>query len=331
MSKTEPVTFQAACVIEADYVYIAAKPDALHSEENFARLFFYDAQNKTTLWLHHDLPDWKVASMCVVSKQTTRPRMYAALSEHGDIEFTWPGGRSVESIAGAGLRLSEPPIFGYVKSIREIAGELYVCGSGGQVYRREEGTWNHIAVSLKAHASAPQSGSFTIDKDFGKHEFSDIDGYESSDLYVVGGDGDVFHFDGQTWSRCNTPTDEILLSVVCSPNKEVWIAGFNGTLLCGNVDNGFREYSNYDDNMIISSVALFDETPYLAANEGLFFFDKKTKRIVRVKSKLQPEIADANVVVVRDGVLWSFGYKDIAFFDGKSWTRVDHPDNPPIR
>ena len=331
MKKTEPVTFRAACAIEADYVYVAAKPDALHSEEDFTRLFFYDAQNRATPWLHHDLPDWEVASMCVVAKQTTTPRMYAALSEQGDIEFTWPGGRSVESIAGAGLRMSAPPIFGYVNSIKEIAGELYVCGSGGQVYRRMEGAWTHIAESLKAPATAPQSGAFTVDKDFGKHQFSDIDGYDSSDLYVVGGDGDVFHYNGQAWSRCETPTDEILLTVICSAKKEVWVAGFNGTLLCGNIDDGFTEFSNYDDNMIISSIALCDSTPYLATNEGLFYFDRTQRRIRSVETKLQPEITDANVVATRDGVLWSFGYKDIAYFDGKTWTRVDHPDNSPIR
>ncbi len=33
----------------------------------------------------------------------------------------------------------------------------------------------------------------------------------------------------------------------------------------------------------------------------------------------------------KHGILWSFGLKDLAWFGGKRWTWVDHPDNPPIR
>lgn len=32
-----------------------------------------------------------------------------------------------------------------------------------------------------------------------------------------------------------------------------------------------------------------------------------------------------------DSVRGSIGFKDIARFDGSSWTRIDHPANPPIR
>ena len=331
MKKREPVTFTFGCAIERDYVYVAAKPDVLDSEENFSRLFFFDQQNFATPWVHHDLPDWNVVSMCALPKTPQSPRKYFALSEQGDIEITWPGGRSVEVIEGAGLKRFAQPIFGYVKAIREVAGVLYVCGSGGQIYARVDGVWSHIAEKLKAQGTAPQPGAATIDKDFAKHDFSDVGGYSGSDVDVVGIDGDVFHFDGSDWKRCETPTDEILTAIACDPNGEVWVCGFNGTLLRGSATKGFAVCSKYDDNMIFSSVALLHETPYLASNDGLFFFDKSAQKIRKVKTNLRPEIADANVVVVADSVLWSFGYKDIAYFDGKTWTRVDHPDNPPIR
>ncbi len=331
MTNKEPITFLSACIIERDYVYLAAKPDAIDSEDSFTRLFFFDQQNVATPWLHHDLPDWAVVSTCVLPKSASSPRMYFALSEQGEVEVTWPGGRSIETIEGAGLRSTSQPIYGYVKAIREIDGSLYVCGSGGQVYKRIENSWHHIADTLKVPATAPQSDAATIDKDFGKHEFSDLDGYSADDIYVVGSDGDVFHFDGRSWDRCETPTDEILTAVSCGVDGEVWVCGFNGTLLRGNFANGFRECSRYDDNMIFSSVAMFNESAYMASSEGLFFFNNETQKIAKVTTNLRPEIVDSNVVFSADGVLWSVGYKDIAYFDGKTWTRVDHPDNPPIR
>ena len=39
-------------------------------------------------------------------------------------------------IAEAGVARIELTVFSYVNAIREIAGRLYVCGSGGQVYMR---------------------------------------------------------------------------------------------------------------------------------------------------------------------------------------------------
>lgn len=53
--------------------------------------------------------------------------------------------------------------------------------------------------------------------------------------------------------------------------------------------------------------------------------------VVPCTTGLTPELQDAHVLEAKDGVLWSFGFKDLAWFDGKQWTRVDHPDNPPIK
>jgi hypothetical protein len=332
MASKEPVTFKAACAIESDYIYVASKPDALDSEEEFTRLFFYDAQNKAAPWLHHDLPDWSVVSLCVVKKTATTPRMYAALSKHGEVELTWPGGgRAIEQIEGAGLKRDTPPIYGYVNSIKEIGGALYVCGSGGQVYQRENGSWKHIAETLMSAVRLPEVGSPTLQRDIGQRDFSDIDGYSSTDLYVVGGDGEIHHFDGTTWTRCKTSTEEILNAVHCDPQGRVWVCGFNGTLLCGDFRIGFKELSRYDDNMIFSSLTSLNGVIYLASDEGLYFVNNENGRIEKVKAALSPDLIDANVVISVDDVLWSIGYKDIAYFDKKKWTRINHPDNSPIK
>ena len=325
--KPEPVTFLTGCAIERDYIYVAGKPDAFDSDEDFSRMYFYDAQDAETPWVHHDLPDWKVVSTCVVEKTADAPRKYAALSEHGEIEFTWPGGSSLESIEGAGLKRTSLPIYGYVSAIREIAGALYVCGSGGQVYRRENKSWRHIADSLKSPAAAPQPGDTEALKNFGQHDFADIAGYSDTDLYVVGGSGEIYHFNGKAWTRCASPSVELLNSVCCAEGNQVWVCGFNGTLLRGNAGNGFKDMSGYDDNQIFSSLALVNGIVYLASNEGLFSYNEKSAKIEAVSTLIEQDADDPNVLTARDGVLWSIGYKTIMFFDGNVWTRVNHPDN----
>jgi hypothetical protein len=46
-----------------------------------------------------------------------------------------------------------------------------------------------------------------------------------------------------------------------------------------------------------------------------------------LRTGLEPEI-DGYRLDARDGQLWSFGVEDLAWFDGKKWKRLKHPDNP---
>ena len=256
--------------------------------------------------------------------------MYCALSKQGQIEYRWPDGSKTEEIPGAGLLGTDHPIYGYVNCIKQIGNFLYVCGAGGQVYKRNENSWSHIAAPLKYPARPPTPSSNSIDKNIGIHDFSWIDGYSENDLYVVGGRGAIFHFDGKDWRKCESSSSEILTCILCRPNNEVWVCGFNGTLLRGNAASGFKELSRYDDNMNFSSMASCGAITYLSSNEGLHYYDESRKKIRRIKKFSDINIFDANYLDCADGILWSVGHKDIISFDGKKWTRIDHPDNPPI-
>ena len=321
----EPVTFTAACAIERDYIYVAGKPDSLDSEEAFSRLFFFDEQNAGRPWAHHDLPDWDVVSLCAHANAFGVKRVYCALSRNGEIEYRWPAGEHVERIEEAGVARTALPIFGYVSAIREIAGQLYVCGSGGQVYLRVGADWLHIAPALKTAAHAPSPGLALNSINAEPHNFAAIDGFAADDIYVVGENGEIQHFDGVEWTRSATPTDEILTAVHCAEDGAVWACGFNGTLLRGNHDSGFTELSAVDDNMIFSSVVTFAGAAYLASSEGLLRFDGNAIKAVAEAGEVS--VPDVMSLDVRDGVLWCFGYTSFARFDGTRWTRINHPDN----
>ena len=109
------------------------------------------------------------------------------------------------------------------------------------------------------------------------------------------------------------------------------MVGHNGTLLLGNARQGFTELSSVDDNQNFTGVELFGDKLFLASNLGLFIYDPAHKKIERYATTLMPDLQDTHILEAKDGVLWSFGFKDLACCDGKTWTRVDHPDNPPIR
>lgn len=320
-----PVTFSTGCAIERDYIYLAAKPDLLDEEDEFTRLFFFDAQDKSRPWVYHDLNGWEVESVCVAAGGGNS-REYCALSKQGNIEFTWVGGRRIERIGAAGLRRDALPIYGYVHAIRQIGGELYVVGSGGQVYRRNDGQWTPMAEALLKPAIAPASVTAAAGMDIFGKEFSDIDGTSSSDLYVVGGDGEIFHYDGAGWVKCDADTTRPLNCVRAVSANEIWTCGFGGALLRGNARTGFSSAGNCSKALIFSSLGILENRVYLASNKGIFSLSADGI-IRRVTTGLNPEVEDANIIDVKDGVLWSFGYKDIVHFGGTRWARLTHPDN----
>lgn len=52
-----------------------------------------------------------------------------------------------------------------------------------------------------------------------------------SDVYIVGGKGMLYHYDGESWNRISSLTGETLNSVWGSSENDVYVVGNNGTIL----------------------------------------------------------------------------------------------------
>ena len=104
---------------------------------------------------------------------------------------------------------------------------------------------------------------------------------------------------------------------------EVYVCGENGILLKGN-RNGWKFIGDPDLTDHFWDLEVFEGKVYLAAENTLKVYDGKT--IDPVETKLEPP-PDAHHLSSRNGILWSFGEDHLAHFDGKTWTRVVHPDN----
>lgn len=304
-SGVEAVYFVDGCVIDKKYIYFASKIKSLdHSEVDHSRLFFlYNDE-----WFFHDL-EWDVVSLCLKSKNNDEPRKFCALSMQGDIEFQYLGGVDIERIPDAGTYEG----LGAVKQLREIGDHLYVCGDQGQVYKRiGNELWEHIDDGLlnrNISASALDLNS--------------IDGTSDNDIYVVGFHGKIFHRDGLTWRELVSPTNAHLNRIKCVSIDEVYICGYKGVFLKGNKD-GFEDLSvlGLEDNFW--GVEYYRGNVYLATLKGVYVYDGVN--VEPIKTGLKPEIQGYRLDV-KDGVLWSFGVDDLAYYDGIKWARVDHPDN----
>lgn len=320
-SNAAGVVFIDGIVIERDYLKLVACLDSIDPwEEDFARLYYYDEQDPDP-WSAYDL-DWHVISACLWMPAPEKARNYVILSTEGQVEFHEASaeGRRTEVISDAGLHGEWSGDYGYVYAIRQIGSSLYVCGSNRQVYRRAgEGQWLHV-----------DQGILLPPEDTSMRCLMDIAGLSDNAIYAVGYGGEVFYFDGNDWMLIDTRLDEDLFKIKIVSEREVYVVGANGTLLRGNHRDGFTNLSAIEDNQRFTGIEVFEGRIFLASNLGLFVFDKVQKKILPYHTGLAPELTDCHVLEAKDGVMWSIGFKDIASFDGSRWTRLHHPDNPPI-
>lgn len=311
--------FLNGCLVDSDYIYIAEQLEDIDPREyTHTRMgVFIGRVDPSEQWGYHDV-NANIVSVTVKQATPAEPRRLIALSKEGEIEIFSNKDKtsSWEKIPNAGLRLGD---LGYMRAIREIGSTLFACGYNDQVYMRQNGTWTSLTLAPLQHRHAASD-------DYGI--LNSIDGFSENDLYVVGWKGRIYHWNGNRWQRITVNTDEDLQCVRCYGKQEVWICGANGTLLAGNASQGFQERSQITDNSNFWSLAKFKNKVYLASTDTLFAYDGQA--ITPVVSGLNPEI-ETYTLDANNDALWSFGAKDIVTFDGATWTRIDHPDNPPIR
>ncbi len=307
MGKRQIFSAKAA---ERDYFCFTDVDEASYANNPYVPehiLRTYDAKYPG-LWNIEPL-DRCIVSICRYAYPDRDRSIFVSLSAEGDVGFIGKEEGFYEKIPGAGLLCDDADGYGYMKRIRQIGTDLFACGHNGQVYRRlGPDDWRRMDAGILL----PPSGSDPLIP-------SDVNGADPEHLYLVADDGKVFFHDGRDWRKIPVPTDEWLYDIYVESRDTNWICGRNGTLLRGNERSGFSDLSSVRDNATFLSIAGFGGKIYLGHADGVSVFDGH--RIEHVTTGLKPDLSDGHLVDVVDGVLWSFGYNDIARFDGTVWRR----------
>jgi hypothetical protein len=327
------LTMVAGAVIEADYVYIAQYFDRYQEDWDdleMTRLSQVDVANSQHSWGAHDRP-WKIIAVCVWRNVDQQKRLYVALAAEGDVEIMGPGGTPmiVEHINGAGLFRPWSKQLGYLNQIRQIGNSLFACGGANQVYMREQDDeWKMISEDILVDPNLIHTRD---DPMAGIRFISDVNGLSEDAVYTAGENGEVYFYDGENWLYVNTDTDAPLLRIAIIDPNDIFICGADGILLRGNKENGFRSVWPLEEKPYFTGIEYYNSIIWLASTRrGIYTFDPKTGRAELYQTEMYPEFVDPHRLEAKDGVLWCFGFKDLAYFDGHVWTRVHHPDNPRI-
>ena len=246
-----------------------------------------------------------------------------ALDEDGTVFFIAEG--RDEFIPDAGVWSERSAGYGYVQCIRQIGQHLYVCGAGGQVYqRRAQAEWVHLDNGL-LRPDLNASPDIFLASIHGPHEHA---------LYVAGCLMEnnfppfLAYFNGQRWRQLPLPANaERLTDIYVESAERIWLCGANGTLLLGNVDQGFVNVSRDTDNQLFYNIARHQGRLYLSSNLGLFTYDpaRPSQGIAPVHTGLEPELEEVVSVGCDQQVLWVLAARDLLRFDGQHWERMECP------
>ena len=288
------LTIRTAVVHFSDLGYIAAADNKTEMEEPHTITFTWDGGE-----FDQGDRNYNAHSLCIIDKP--EPGL-VDISEQGYYGVTTANGLTCGDI----LDSSQPPAketrHGGFRSVSEIAGQAYAVGLRGLVYRLDElKLWTRIDDGLPK--------TFNIQA---------IHGFNATDIYAAGRDGEVWHFDGKVWDKLDMPTNANLTSVKCAADGKVYITGHSGALLCGSGETWeVINHESTDENLW--DVEWFEDKVYVSSMSSVYRLERQ--RLVKVDlgndtPKTCYQLSTA------DGVMWSNGEDDIMSFDGKVWTRI---------
>lgn len=134
---------------------------------------------------------------------------------------------------------------------------LFAVGSlPAFAYRREFGSWSRLALP----AETP--------------DLRDVAGFNARDVYFVGDEGAVLHFDGKTVTRLRVPVRRHLTGVARLDDQRVCVSGYQGTLMVGNTVRWRHLATNTHEPLL--TVATLDGKAYYCVDDDVWTTDGDT-------------------------------------------------------
>lgn len=268
-----------------------------------ASIFLTDPEDENVGY--QDLEGFAYPRLGVSRAPFERPGgMVAARGKDGD---TWPfggGNGPMEKIASGK--------WPGVSRLRCIAGFTYAVGTAREIHKRVAvGDWHRLEGFPKVENETELQGT----------GFHDIDAFSESDMYAVGGHGDVWHYNGREWRQMGFPTNERLATVTCAGDGNVYITSEGGTLWVGQ-QSTWRLLEQGGSSVLWNDTRWFDGKLWLASDYQLRIWDGKAITVPEHDGK--PIVASGHMDA-HDGLLVVADLWSVSTFDGKTWRKVVAP------
>ena len=149
--------------------------------------------------------------------------------------------------------------------------------------------------------------------------FEAIDGFSGKDIYAAGWEGEVWHYDGRSWSPRDTPTTLAFHCLRCADDGQVYAVGQRGLILRG---RGHRwelvpHEATEDD---LWGCEWFQDRLFVATTHVLY--ELRGDDLVPVDHGEVPPPATCYHLSAADGVMWSIGAEDVLQLDQNGWSLI---------
>ncbi|ENA2701211.1 hypothetical protein ABF088_001539 [Salmonella enterica] len=223
-------------------------------------------------------------------------------NEDGFVKPKGPGGNKPEYI--------DKGHFPRTQKIKCIEGYAWSVGMGRKIYKRTDtGQWNKVDTGFPVIEPNTDQG------------FVDLDAFNELDMYAVGGQGDVWRYDGHQWIMCGFPSNEQLSAVVCAPDGNVYLGGEGGNLWVGR-ENTWKIVYEGQSTILWNEMRWFDNKLWLASDYMLKVWDGEVLK--RPMDNNKPVVLSGHIDA-RDDILVVAGGHTIDLYDGREWKSIMKP------
>ncbi len=263
-----------------------------------SRLYYYDTGNGAIR--KYAVVPWKVVSM--THSRRTGGLLTFALGDEGEM-FVF------EKLTSRERPLNTAPAYqagrGPMRKIRAFGDAALAVGMDRQVYEfKPDETW--------ANRSAPGTRAKPVTG------FEAVTGTSLNDFYCAGWRGEIWHCRAGAWQQIDSPTN-ILINDLTVVGDTIYGCGLAGLIIAGS-GSQWRVLDQGPFKVDLYSICAYQGRIFAASLYGVF--ELMQDKLHSVDFGVPAPKTAHTLCPVADG-LGLIGAKDLFFFDGTSWRKLE--------
>lgn len=241
-------------------------------------------------------------------------RQWVAVDMHGQV-FSYDSNRDGIEKTNINNRWNNNTRGAGITNIKRVNNEIYALALDRFIWHRE-GTekWEELSGLERPQERIKKTGGVL------NYGFHDLSAFSRDDMYAVGGHWDVWHFDGDAWSRIDFPSNESLYTVCCAGNGQVYISGYEGSLWSGR-NHTWKKLLDGDYTLPFKDSVWFGGKMWFGMDYGLYMLENEKLIQVEFPDEIFGlGVMSGSIDISLDGqYMLTSGVCGAALYDGENW------------
>lgn len=161
-----------------------------------------------------------------------------------------------------------------------------------------------------------------------QHGFDAIAGFSDNDIYACGGDGDLWHYNGEIWEQKEMPTNSSFEHICCGEDGLVYIATGHRTMVVGR-DERWDVVEQDLTSEVFEHIVWYQDRCYISTQYKLYEIAEGKFQEAKIAKK-GLDHAPTHIAARGNTFLAVSGLQgEVSYYDGEQWHKVIHIERPP--